>query len=71
MEETVYKIVHCMQGYFVARKCAMDMSGTLFFWQQVSPYYQRKGNAKRFATKRNIPLIGPENIWFNRKGVER
>jgi len=70
MEETVYKIVRSISGYFVARKCAMGISGTLFFWQQISPYYQRKGNAKRFADKRNIQLIGPDNLWYNRKGVE-
>lgn len=46
---TEYRLVVNGQGWYVAAKVPMNnLPGCeMFFWQQASPYYQRKGNALR------------------------
>lgn len=46
---TEYRLAVNCQGWYVAKKVPMNnLPGCeMFFWQQVSPYYQRKGNARR------------------------
>ena len=46
---TEYRLAVNCQGWYVAAKVPMNnLPGCeMFFWQQASPYYQRKGNALR------------------------
>lgn len=49
MTKYEYRLAVNCQGWYVAAKVHMNnLPGCeVFFWQQVSPYYQRKGNALR------------------------
>ena len=59
----MYKLCFGLAGFFIAQRCTMGMSGTMLFWQQISPYYQKKGNALKWAKNNNKDLVN-DKPWI-------
>ena len=51
-----YRLFIHGQLHYISKWVPFGISGELGFWQQISPYYYRKGNALRYAKRHGITL---------------
>ena len=56
MKANEFKLVLSTSGYSVLKKIPMNnLPGcSLFFWQQITPYYMRKGMLLKYCAKKGI-----------------